>query len=772
MSTIFLYFVNISITATWIVLALVVLRPVLKKVPKWVNCILWGVVGLRLCFPVNIESNFSLVPSKETIPTDIAYLTYPQIDSGVSVINNVVNPVISNTVPLESLSSANSLETPLNIFTVVWVFGVLLMFLYSVVSFVYLKIKVTASVKSSDEKNVLFCDNIKSPFILGFIKPKIYVPSGLNEQDYKFVLEHEKSHLKRKDHIIKPISFLALAVYWFNPAIWLWYILLCRDIESACDESVIKSYTPTYKKLYSQTLLNCNNPKRMVMACPVAFGEVGVKDRIKSVLNYKKPAFWVVLVAFVSTLVLSFCFITNPYNRKFNNILNENGYEILYSESSRINMFFVASNISRYITEVGKNDTNILKAPLETNNGAEIYLESVESFPENDEVYLTFSVSHTNLLDEGVVTTPYIKTENGYEYFLKVGSTVSFTDETGDFSSCNGEIVSVGPKNEFVISVKKSWLENKRDTKISVSFNMGEIGYQRKSDNYELSETQHNLIVSEITNRYLADSKENAFWCMDYKIVNEEKSEKETKLYVWVLWQEYYVSDSTGRLLFLYRSKHIPTLITINSENGSTVVSEYVDFSKEIQFNNELKNKFSNKNSSRNYLKLQIAKCLNMAKENFNITETTVSEILSLHENNDSDFYCLCICGEEYEVALNNSWEFDGDIATKNSRNPQTADITKSEKSFEELYQKTKELYNSSASNNAIWIENIGTAKKYAVKNEVFFVDCSDNLIRIKIVFETEKSDVFEVDIKIINNDNKAFDEQEHLEFYNSVFIK
>ena len=771
MSSIFLYFANISITATWVVLVLVVLRPVLKKVPKWVSCILWGVVGLRLILPINFESNFSLIPSKETIPTDIAYLTYPQIDSGVSVINNVVNPVLSDSVSLEPLSSVNTLETPLNIFTVIWVLGVLLMFIYSFVSFVYLKIKVLASVKSINEKNVFFCDNIKSPFILGFIKPKIYVPSGLNEQDLKFVLEHENSHLKRKDHIIKPISFFALSVYWFNPAIWIWYVLLCRDIESACDENVIKSYTTSYKKLYSEALLNCSSPKRMVMACPVAFGEVGVKNRIKSVLNYKKPAFWVVVVAFVCTLLFTICFITNPYNRKFNNILNENGYEILYSEPSHVSMFFMADNISQYVTEEGKNITNILKAPLETENGAEIYLESVESFPEKDEVYLTFSVSHTNLSDEGIVTTPYIKTENGYDYFLKLGSKVSFSDVTGDGTSCNGEIVSVGPKNEFVISVKKSWLENRRDSKISVGFNMGEIGYQRKTDNYELSETQDNLIVSEIKNRYLTDAKENAFWCTNYKIVNEEKSQNATKLYMWVLWQEYYVSDFTGKLT-LYRSKHVPIVITINNDNGSPIVSEYVDFSQEIQFNSELKNKFSNKNSSRNYLKLQIAKCLDKAKENFNVTETTVLEILSWHENNDSDFYCLCICGEEYEVALNNSWEFDGDIATKNSRNPQTAKIAKSDKSFDELYQKSKELYEASASNNAIWIENIGTAKKYAVKNEIFFVDYSDNLIKIKIGFETEKADVFEVDIEIINNENKTFDEQEHLEFYNSIFIK
>ncbi len=312
MNDLFLTLVNMSITATWAVMAFIILRPLLKKAPKWVNCLLWGVVGLRLCMPFNFESALSLVPTAETIPTNITVSSNPQIDTGVDIVNNVVNPVISNAVAPYPSYSVNPLMVVVGIATYIWVIGLILMVLYSLVSFVILKKKVSASVLYKD--NIYYCDNIETPFILGIIKPKIYVPSGLNKEDLEFVLEHEKSHLKRKDHIIKPISFLILSVYWFNPAIWIWYIFLCRDIESACDEKVIKNYDTDSKKLYSTALLNCSTNRRMIMACPVAFGEVGVKDRIKSVLNYKRPAFWVVLVAVIISFVLAICFLTNPSN--------------------------------------------------------------------------------------------------------------------------------------------------------------------------------------------------------------------------------------------------------------------------------------------------------------------------------------------------------------------------------------------------------------------------------------------------------------------------
>lgn len=310
MENLFLTLVNMSITATWAVLAFTVLRPLLKKVPKWVNCFLWGVVGLRLCLPFSFESVFSLIPTTETIPSDITVSKTPQIDTGVGIVNDVVNPVISESFTPDPSYSANPLQVIVGVASYIWLVGVILMVLYSIVSYIILKKKVSASVHYNN--NIYYCDNIETPFILGLIKPKIYIPSGVNEEDLQFILEHEQSHLKRKDYLIKPFSFLLLSVYWFNPAIWLWYILLCRDIESACDEKAIKFYDNEYKKAYSKALLNCSTQKRIIMACPVAFGETGVKQRIKSVLNYKKPAFWVVGFAIILTVWLTIFFVTNP----------------------------------------------------------------------------------------------------------------------------------------------------------------------------------------------------------------------------------------------------------------------------------------------------------------------------------------------------------------------------------------------------------------------------------------------------------------------------
>ena len=310
MENLFLTIVNMSITATWVVLAFTLLRPLLKKVPKWVNCFLWGIVALRLCMPFSLESVFSLIPTTQTIPTNITTSLKPQIDTGVGVVNSVVNPVISESFTPDPSYSVNPLQVVVSVASYIWIIGLILMVLYCVISYIILKRKVSASVHYTN--NIYYCDNIETPFILGVIKPKIYIPSGVNENDLQFILEHEKSHIKRKDYLIKPLSFLILSVYWFNPAIWLWYILLCRDIESACDEKAIKFYDNEYKKLYSTALLNCSTQKRIIMACPVAFGETGVKQRIKSVLNYKKPAFWVVGFAIILTVWLTIFFVTNP----------------------------------------------------------------------------------------------------------------------------------------------------------------------------------------------------------------------------------------------------------------------------------------------------------------------------------------------------------------------------------------------------------------------------------------------------------------------------
>ncbi len=308
MNDIFFNVLNLSITASWIVLVVVLLRFALKKAPKWINCILWAVVGIRLAVPVSFESILSLIPSAKTINIP-GYTGIPYIDTGVSPVDNTVNEFIY-TYYYPALEQGIYFPDIMDIISIVWIAGVFVMIAYSVISYIRLYRNVRVSVHSTD--NIYYCDYINSPFILGIVKPKIYLPSGMDAQQAEYVISHEKAHLKRKDHWWKPLGFLLLSVYWFNPVMWIAYVLLCRDIELACDEKVIKDMDNADRKSYSHALISCSVQRRMIMACPLAFGEVGVKDRIKSVLNYKKPAFWVIVVAVVICIVVSVCFLTNP----------------------------------------------------------------------------------------------------------------------------------------------------------------------------------------------------------------------------------------------------------------------------------------------------------------------------------------------------------------------------------------------------------------------------------------------------------------------------
>ncbi len=310
MSDLFIKIFNLSVTAGWLVLAVLLCRPLMKKAPKWINCLLWGIVGLRLVFPFSLESIFSLIPSAEPIPEDIMFSPTPEINSGIGAVNSVINPIISTNLTPGIGTSVNPMQLVVAIASVVWVIGIALILGYEIVSYISLRFKVRASVRG--EKNVYFCDEVDSPFILGVIRPRIYVPSGMSGEALEHVLAHERAHLRRGDHFWKPIGFAILAFYWFNPLLWVAYVLLCRDIESACDEKVIKTMDTAAKKSYSESLLSCSLHRKRIMACPLAFGEVGVKERIKSVLSYKKPAFWVIIVALVATLTVSICFLTNP----------------------------------------------------------------------------------------------------------------------------------------------------------------------------------------------------------------------------------------------------------------------------------------------------------------------------------------------------------------------------------------------------------------------------------------------------------------------------
>ena len=308
MEKLFLNIINSSITAGWLVLALLVLRPFLKKAPKALTVALWGFVGLRLLFPVSIESVFSLVPSAQTVPQEILTSNAPVIHSGISFVNSAVNPVISQA--LAPTETASPVMTLTRIGLWVWLIGLCAMLLYGAISYTVLRRQVRVHLML--QKQVYACDSVNTPFILGIFRPRIYLPSHLSQEQISFVLAHEFAHLQRKDHWWKPVGFLLLCIHWFNPLMWIAYILLCRDIELACDEKVIRSMDSVGRKGYSEALVACSLQRHLVFACPLAFGEVAVKDRIKSVFHYKKPTFWIVLGAVVVCIALCLGFLTNP----------------------------------------------------------------------------------------------------------------------------------------------------------------------------------------------------------------------------------------------------------------------------------------------------------------------------------------------------------------------------------------------------------------------------------------------------------------------------
>ena len=311
MAAVFLKLLNLSISASWLVLAVLVLRLVSKRSPKWMNVLLWGIVALRLMLPFSIESALSLIPSAETVsPAAVQFAPAPTITSGVSIIDNAVNPPLSEHFSAVPTASVNPLYVWTEIAGWVWLIGLGAMLLYALVSYLRLRRRVSVSLPIQD--HIYLCDALSSPFILGVVKPHIYLPSGLDEVQRQNVLAHEQAHLARRDHWWKPLGFALLAVYWFNPVLWLAYTLLCRDIELACDERVIRTMDESAVKTYSTVLLACSMPRKAAITCPLAFGEVGVKERVRNALLYKKPAFWVVAASVAVCVVMAVCFLTDP----------------------------------------------------------------------------------------------------------------------------------------------------------------------------------------------------------------------------------------------------------------------------------------------------------------------------------------------------------------------------------------------------------------------------------------------------------------------------
>lgn len=315
MTAFFLKLVNMSINASWVILVVLVARLLLRKAPKSVHCLLWALVAFRLVFSCSMESDMSLLPSAKTIEPQVLLSENPAIHSGIDKLDQVVNALLVDKVIYVPETNGNSLQPWIIEAVHVWLIGMIVLLGYSSLAYLCLKMKVRASIRYNmfnDMNDIRLCDRVESPFILGIQEPIIYLPSDLSKKTQEFVIAHELAHLKRCDHLWKPFGYLLLAIYWFNPLVWVSYVLFCRDIEMACDEQVVKMMNGKERKGYSGTLLSCSVPRHMITACPLAFGDTGVKQRVENVLHYKKPAFWIRLSVVIMIVFISACFLTNP----------------------------------------------------------------------------------------------------------------------------------------------------------------------------------------------------------------------------------------------------------------------------------------------------------------------------------------------------------------------------------------------------------------------------------------------------------------------------
>jgi len=416
MTEVFLKVLNMSISAGWVVLAVLLLRMVLRRAPKWVFVLLWGVVAVRLICPFNVESVMSLIPSTETVSPDIMLDRTPEIHTGITAMNSVINPIIGTSFAPDPGTGANPLQLWIPAVAVLWIIGIISFLIYAVISFFRLKKKIGTAVRLRE--NIYQSENVSSPFVLGMIKPKIYLPFSMSEEDMVHVVAHEKAHICRKDHWWKPLGFLLLAFHWFHPLMWLAYALLCRDIELACDEKVIRSLSHDARADYTQALLHCSVNRKMIAACPLAFGEVGVKNRVKSVLSYKKPAFWLIVLAVVGCIVLAICFLTDPPVKDRGEELKEKifaqeGYTIFHQDTEPVTLTVPLSALTEEIYSAEGKDYDKGSVIVYEDAYNTIFLKHIQSQTDT-QVLMQFCFSYTLPEDLGSFLSPWKRTDKGF----------------------------------------------------------------------------------------------------------------------------------------------------------------------------------------------------------------------------------------------------------------------------------------------------------------------------------------------------------------------
>ena len=490
MNELFLKIINMSISASWLVLAVLILRFVLKKAPKWINVLLWGIVAIRLICPFSFESTLSLIPSAETIPLNIGMDTTPTINSGISAINNAVNPIISQSNTPMAGASVNLLQITIGIYEYIWIFGMIALALYTAISYWRLCRKVDTAVRYKD--NIFQSENVSFPFVLGIIKPRIYLPFKMNGQYLEHVVAHEQAHICRKDHWWKPLGFLLLMIHWFNPLMWLAYVLLCRDIELACDEKVIKELGNEQRGDYTQALVACSINRRMIAACPLAFGEVSVKERVKSVMNYKKPAFWVIIISVIVCVGVAVCFLTNPKQDSYT-------LRIVVPAGSQEKFVYTDEEVSTIRNSIkiwsgdGLGDTEVILSPVnkttETRYTATYLTHGMPvEFDAEKNTWFKIGVNMQNPTNEDIIV--YVEVENVEVRIVdEINSVIKWFDYTENPSAMDDE----------------STINLPIYPDVTFSYNQAQIIASKNFDTSEL--TDHTILITgmPIWNAYFTD---------------------------------------------------------------------------------------------------------------------------------------------------------------------------------------------------------------------------------------------------------------------------
>ena len=390
MDDVFLKLVNLSISASWLILAVLVLRVVLKKAPKWVMPLLWGVVALRLVCLFSIESALSLIPSAETIPSEIVTETREPVLYEQATLDIVTNPTLPSAAEVPVGVSRQQAQVDFNIYSVLWLAGMAALLVHALVSAGKLKRKLATAILLRD--NIYESEFVDSPFVFGVVKPNIYLPMHMDEGTAAYVIAHEHAHLARRDHWWKVLGYLVLALHWFNPLVWVAYLLFCRDIELACDEKVVRGADGAARADYSQALLSCAAPKRAVAACPLAFGEGNIKTRVKSALHYKKPAFWVAAAAVLAVVIMAVCFLTNPRSERGSLVWAQ---KLNAADVASIELYVPAEGEAR---QYKKLDTEEMAQAVELINSSRgTYIEKPET------VYAGLPVWFLLTMDDGTV---------------------------------------------------------------------------------------------------------------------------------------------------------------------------------------------------------------------------------------------------------------------------------------------------------------------------------------------------------------------------------